>query len=186
MFLDSHQIIIMFWHQKQKTATRKLVSVFRLFTSSFLYSCRKVSVMDLHILSLGTLVPEGPWCVFCATRHQVYLVLTLNRFFAGTWFDTHTQACTHACKHAHTHTNSQRQHMQGSLDWHTHVNIYLHHLLCAHSSYLFYIEWIIQWYQKFTIHNVFSFHNVFTRKVILDDIRLGSSCETQIILIEMV
>ena len=69
-----------------------------------------------------------------------------------------TQACTH------THTNSQRQHMQGSLDWHTHVNIYLRHLLCAHSSYLFYIEWIIQWYQKFTIHNVFSFHNVFTRK----------------------
>ena len=29
---------------------------------------------------------------------------------------------------------------QGPLDWHTHINIYLHHLICAHSSYLNYIK----------------------------------------------
>ena len=33
--------------------------------------------------------------------------------------------------------------------------IYLHYLLCAHSSYLCYIEWIIHRYQKFTFHNYF-------------------------------
>ena len=51
------------------------------------------------------------------------------------------------------------------------------------------IKWIIQWYQKFTFHNVFSFQKVFTCKLLicwLDAIRLGSSCETQIILVEMV
>ena len=28
--------------------------------------------MELHMPSLGTLVPEGPWCVFYSTRRQVY------------------------------------------------------------------------------------------------------------------
>ena len=32
--------------------------------------------MDLHMSSLGTLVPEGPWCVFYVTRRQVYWGLT--------------------------------------------------------------------------------------------------------------
>ena len=43
------------------------------------------------------------------------------------------------------------------------------------------IKWIIQWYQKFTFHSVFSFQKVFTCKLFicwLDAIRLGSSCET--------
>ena len=30
---------------------------------------------------------------------------------------------------------------QGPVDWHTHKNIYLHHFICAHSSYLNYIKW---------------------------------------------
>ena len=47
-------------------------------------------------------------------------------FFAGTLILYHT----------HKHT----QHIQGPVDWHTHINIYLHHLLCAHSSYLYYTE----------------------------------------------
>ena len=34
--------------------------------------------MDLHMSSYGTLVPEGPWCVFYAIRHQVYWSLTHN------------------------------------------------------------------------------------------------------------
>ena len=51
--------------------------------------------MDLNMSSLCTLVPEGPWCVFCATRSQVYWVLTDNMIFTGTlsWYYTqkHTQ-----------------------------------------------------------------------------------------------
>ena len=33
------------------------------------------------------------------------------------------------------HTNTQ--HTQRPVDWHTHINIYLHQLLCAQSSYLY-------------------------------------------------
>ena len=32
--------------------------------------------MDLHMSSLHTLVPKGPWCVFYATRCQVFWGLT--------------------------------------------------------------------------------------------------------------
>ena len=37
--------------------------------------------MDLYMSSLGTLVPEGPGCVFHATKHQVYRSLTQNVVF---------------------------------------------------------------------------------------------------------
>ena len=79
--------------------------------------------MDLHMSNLGTLVPEGPWCVFYATRHQIYWALTKDVVFTDTliWYQTQT----HANKH-----------------WHTHINIYLHHLLCPHSSYLYYLKWL--------------------------------------------
>ena len=40
--------------------------------------------MDLHMSSLGTLVTEGPWCVFYATKCQVYWGLTHNVFFC--WY----------------------------------------------------------------------------------------------------
>ena len=46
--------------------------------------------------SLGTLVPEGPWCVFHATRRQVYLSLTHCGFLLVLWFDiNHTQHTQH-------------------------------------------------------------------------------------------
>ena len=53
--------------------------------------------MDLHMSSFGTLVPEGPWCVFYATRHKVYWGLKHNVFFTGTliWYHTHQQTNTH-------------------------------------------------------------------------------------------
>ena len=59
-------------------------------------------------------------------------------FFAGTltWY--------------HTHRNTHQT--QGPVDWYTHKNIYLHQRLCAHSSYFYYSEWIIHWYQKLTFH----------------------------------
>ena len=42
-------------------------------------------------------------------------------------------------------THKHTQHTQGPVDWHTHINICLHHLLCAHSSYLYYIRWLNKW-----------------------------------------
>ena len=51
--------------------------------------------MDLHMSSLGTLVPEGPWCVFYATRRQVYWGLTHNVVFY--WY---SDLISHTHKHA--------------------------------------------------------------------------------------
>ena len=79
--------------------------------------------MDLRMSSLGTLVLEGPWCVFYATRRQVYGGLTHNVVFY-----CYSDLISHTQKHTNT------QHTQGPVDWHTHRNVYLHHLLCAHSS----------------------------------------------------
>ena len=42
------------------------------------------------MLSLGTLVPEGPWFVFYATRCQVYWGLKQNVFFYRYYFFTGT------------------------------------------------------------------------------------------------
>ena len=53
--------------------------------------------MDLHMSSLGTLVPEGPWCMFYATRCQVYLGLTHSVVFY--WYSDLTSQT-----HKHTHT----------------------------------------------------------------------------------
>ena len=61
-------------------------------------------------------------------------------------------------------------------DWRTQINTYLHHLLCAYSSYLYYTEWIIHWYHKFTFHNVFSFKNFSLLKVINLLINCYSCC----------
>ena len=61
--------------------------------------------MDLHILSLSTLVSEGPWCVFYATRCQVYGGLTHNVFY---WY-------SNLISPTHKHT----QHTQGPVDWRT-------------------------------------------------------------------
>ena len=54
--------------------------------------------MDLHMSSLGTAVPEGPWCVFFATRHQVYWGMTHHVFFTCTliWYHTHKHTNTHS------------------------------------------------------------------------------------------
>ena len=84
--------------------------------------------MDLHMLSLGTLVSEGPWFVFYATRHQVYRGLAHNMFFY--W-------CSNLISHTHKHT----QHTSGPVEWQTHI-ICLPHLLCAHSNYFYYIKWL--------------------------------------------
>ena len=54
--------------------------------------------MDLlHMPSLGTGVPEGPWQVFYATRCQVYWGLTHNMAFY--WY---SDLISHTHKHTHT------------------------------------------------------------------------------------
>ena len=70
-------------------------------------------IMDLHLSSLGTLVPEGPCCVFYVTRHQVYWGMTRNMVFAFSqiYYNTHTQ--TKTCNT-----------LRGQIDWHGHINTY--------------------------------------------------------------
>ena len=87
--------------------------------------------MDRHMSSLGTLVPEGPWGVFYASRSQVYWGLTHNVVFY--WYSDLISP-----------THKHRQHSQGIVDWHTHVVIYLHHLLCFHSKLPLYIKLLNQ------------------------------------------
>ena len=52
----------------------------------------------LHMLSLDTLVPVGPCCLFYATRHQVYRGLTHNIVFW--WYSD-------LLSHTQTHTNTR-------------------------------------------------------------------------------
>ena len=109
-------------------------------------------------------------CVIYATRCQIYWGLT-HIVFAGAliWYYTHINT-----------QNTIRGHQQTDTPT----------VMCSTVICLYYIEWIIHWYQKFTFHNVFSVQKLFTGKshiCWLDAIILGSSCETQIlILIEMV
>ena len=63
--------------------------------------------MDLHMSSLGTLVPEGPCCVFYAIRYQVYWNLMHVFFLLVLWFFITTK----------TH------HTQAPKDWHTHIDM---------------------------------------------------------------
>ena len=65
------------------------------------------------------------------------------------------------------------------------TKIYSHHLSCAHSCYLYYVKWISQWSQNLILQNsTMSFAS--KNYSIKDSVKLSSSHETQIILIEMV
>ena len=39
---------------------------------------------------------------------------------------THTRTHKHTHTHTHTHTHKDTHHIKGPVDWHTHINIYLH------------------------------------------------------------
>ena len=61
-------------------------------------------IMDLHMLSLGSLLPKEPCCVIYTTGWEVYWGLTLNKnFFLVLWLDI-------------THTNKDIYHTQGPRD----------------------------------------------------------------------
>ena len=76
-------------------------------------------------------------------------------------FCWYSNLVSHTQTHTHIKTYTT---LCEPVDWHTHINIYLHHLLCAHSCYLYYIECIIHCYQNFPFHNVFCFQKLFTCK----------------------
>ena len=113
-------------------------------------------IMDVQMLSFKILMH-----VLCNKVSSLLRSDTWCSFLLVLWFDI-----THTKKHKHTHKDTQHTHRP--VDQHTHLNIHLHQLLCAHSSYLYYIEWIIQWHQKLTFHNVFSFQRLFTCKSLAD------------------
>ena len=69
--------------------------------------------MDLHMSNLGTLVPEGPWCVLCSKSHNVVFY----------WYSDLV---------SHTQTHKHTQHTQGPVDWQTLINIYLHQYIYWH------------------------------------------------------
>ena len=110
--------------------------------------------MDLHISSLGILVPEGPWCVFYATRRQLYWGLIHNVVFRSALIS-----------HTYANTQGHTSHSWASTLTHPYKYIFTPPL-CAHISYLYYIEWIIHWYQKFTFYMSFLFKKYSLVKVI--------------------
>ena len=98
------------------------------------------NIMDLHMLSLGTLVPEGPCClVVCFTQQDIKFteVWHIMRFFAGSliWYHTHKQRHT-------THTRVKRL-------THPYKYILTPPVMCSQQLLVF--HWIYNcWYQKFT------------------------------------
>ena len=101
-------------------------------------------IMDLHMLSLGTLFLGGSGCVCTHTHTRTH---------------THTHTHTHIHIHTHVHTDNT----QGPVDWHTNIDIITSPVI-RHSSYLHYIDRIIHWYQKFILNSVFAFQKFRTSR----------------------
>ena len=73
-----------------------------------------------------------------------FQVISGSRVSENSWLLASTekpvilQTQTHTYTHTHTHTHTQ--HTLGPVDWYTHIKVYLHHLSCAHSNYLYYSD----------------------------------------------
>ena len=80
--------------------------------------------MDLHMSSLGALEPEGLWCVFYATRHQVYWG-PINVSFAGTLIWYHKQ-------HKHKPREWQTSYSGTSRPTHPYKYIFTPPVMCSH------------------------------------------------------
>ena len=83
----------------------------------WIYTCRAM-VLDVYDLDV-CFIQQG--VKFTEVWHMWFFASAL------TWY--HTQE--------HTHTHKDTQHTQGPVNLHAHINIYIHHLLCAHSNYLY-------------------------------------------------
>ena len=81
-------------------------------------------MMDLHMFSLCTLAPEGPWCVFYATRHQVYWALTNNVVFC--WY-------SNLISHTYTHKDTLRHtaHWESSRLTHPYKYLFTPRFMCS-------------------------------------------------------
>ena len=85
----------------------------------------KLSASELPVNSVGGFRME----LMCFMQHGVRFTEVWHMwFFTGTDLISKTQKNT--------------QYTQGPVDWHTHENVHLHHLLCAQSSYFYYIKWL--------------------------------------------
>ena len=102
----------------------------------------KLYVKNLYELQFCWFHRRTLMCVFYNKASSLLRSDTCG-FLMALWFDiTRTRWNTHR----------DMQHTQVPVDWQTHMNIYLQHLLCAHSSCFYYI------------HDVFSFQKLFTCK----------------------
>ena len=92
---------------------------------------------------------------------------------------------THTHTHTHTHIHKDTQRTQGPTDWHTHINLLTPLVLCAHSSFLYWMNNLL--ISTSTMSFLFQNYSLVEAMICwLDAVRLSSSCETQVILIEMV
>ena len=95
-------------------------------------------IMDLHMSYLGKFVPEGPWCImqqgvkFTEVWHVMWL-------FTSTLIWYHT--------HINTRTQRHTAHFGASRMIHLYKSI-LTPRACAHSSYLYYFEYVVHCISK--------------------------------------
>ena len=124
----------------------------------WIYSCWALVPYYQKDLDVGFIMQQG--VKFTEFWHMWFFTGTLIGYHTQTHIQRHT-ALSGASRFMHTYKYILTPVMcsqQLSLC----TNICLHHLLYAHSSHLYYIEWIILWYQKIAFHDVFSFQQLFT------------------------
>ena len=139
-------------------------------------------IMDPQMWNCVTLLPEGPWCVFYATRHQLYWGLIHNVIFC-----LYSDLISHT--HTHTHTQRERE-REASIMTHSYKCIITPPVMCSQQLSL--LQWMNEemnsWYQKFTFGSVFCFQKLFTCKIypLIRCCKTRFFSETQIILRETV
>ena len=120
--------------------------------------------MDLHMSSHGTLAPERSWYVLYAKRVKFIEIWHMLWFLLVLWFDI---------------TYKHKQYTPGPVDWHTHIiYIYTNCYMLTAATFITLNDYFRPCLFSKIIHLRKSFI------CWLDAVRLGSSCETQIILIE--
>ena len=101
-------------------------------------------IMELvDLLSFSSLVPEPSSGTVSTTRCQDY------------WsFHTAIMGFSRSLIWYHTQKYKYIQRTERQTDNQAQINIYQHHLLCAHNSYLYYTELITRWNPELTLHNM--------------------------------
>ena len=116
---------------------------------------RKTAMSKCNVNKVALQLIENAFWQECSPADLLHIFRTLfykNSYERGPpmwfllvlWFDI---------THQERYTRRGQKHTQRLIEWHTRIKIYEHHLLCAYNNYLYYTEWIICWYQKFTFQN---------------------------------